>query len=502
MSDAPLIDRRQRAIAFYNQAVQVVKQDPKAAYRLLSSAVTVDPSFGQGWFMLGNSNADLTLWWGAIAAYRRAVHLPDGDKAGDMEPVTRQKCYANLAHRLYHMGEIGEANRMNDEALALNPDEPFANVNASMLASLDCDHAAAIEYANRAWKAEESPIIGTAAAFAYLFGGQLAKGLTLFEHRVGYKLREFESYPYPKWNGEPCGVLYVVSDQGLGDAISFARFLPRVLAVVDRVLLRVGGELVRLLRMAFPDEDRLTIEPLAVDFPLADGWVALMSIPVALGLTDAEIRDQPGLEFPVMEFPQGQWKAEGLYSIGIAWAGAPNNDIDRFRSIPFTDFLNLYRVPGVQLYCLQVGEAVKDLHSAGCAGAVRDLSPYIRDAADTAAVMAEMDLIVCVDSFVGHLAGALGVECWTLLAEMGGDWRAGRAGPHPLWYANTEIWRQTDHETNVWGPVWESVVEALERRVEKWRAVNGTVEALAKPEVGAYIREGLKNLAGDDWNAG
>lgn len=475
MPDTPLIDRRTRAIEFFNQAVAVVKDDPKSAYRLLSSAVMVDPSFGQGWFMLGNSNADLQLWWGAIAAYRRAVQLPDGERAGDLDPVTRQRCYANLSHRLYHMGEIAEAERANDEALALNPDEPFTNLNASMLASLDGDHESAIAYAERAWALEETPIMGTGAAFAYLFAGQYARGLTLFENRIGYKLREFESYPYPKWNGHRCALLYVVSDQGLGDAISFVRFLPRALEVVDRVLLRVGGELVRLLRMVFPDEDRVRIEPLAVDFPLADAWVSLMSLPVALGLNDKEIREQEGLDFPLMEFqqPPPGWKAEGLFSIGIAWAGAANNDIDQFRSIPFVEFLNLYQVPGVQLYCLQVGEPVQDLHNAGCAGAVRDLAPYIRDAADTAGLLCEMDLIVCVDSFVGHLAGALGVECWTLLAEMGGDWRAGRSGKHPLWYPTTEIWRQTDHETNQWGPVWEAVVEALHHRVDRWQELRG-----------------------------
>ena len=92
MNDAPLpqTDRRFRAIECYNQAILAVKADPMAAYRLLSSSVMIDPTFAQGWFMLGCSNADLTLWHGAVAAYRRAVTLPDGDAAGDMKPVTRR----------------------------------------------------------------------------------------------------------------------------------------------------------------------------------------------------------------------------------------------------------------------------------------------------------------------------------------------------------------------------------------------------------------------------
>jgi tetratricopeptide (TPR) repeat protein len=471
-----MTDQRTRAIEFYNQAVGVTKTDPQGAYRLLSSAVMVDPDFGQGWFMLGNSNADLQLWWGAVAAYRRAVHLPDGDRAGDMTPEIRQKCYANLAHRLYHLGEIEQAERMNDEAMHLNQKEPFALVNASMLSSINGDHDAAMHFADQAWELDQSPIIGTAAGFAYLFGGQYARGLELFENRVGYKLREFESYPYPKWQGVRVPLLYVVSDQGLGDAISFVRFLPLVLEVVDAVLLRVPGELVRLLSLAFHDAidaGRLTIEPLSVAFPLADAWTSLMSIPVALDLTDDQIREQEGIDIPRFDFPHTSgWKAAGCFSIGIAWAGAAVNDLDKFRSIPFTDFLTLYRVPGVQLYCLQVGERVQDLHHAGAAGAVRDLSPYIRDAADTASLMREMDLIICVDSFVGHLAGALNLECWTLLGVLGGDWRAGRAGEHPLWYPATTVFRQDDYGTTTWPPVWEAVIRALKERVtngEKWK---------------------------------
>lgn len=462
--------RRMRAIEFYNQAILCVKTDPQSAYRLLSSAVTVDPSFGQGWFMLGNSNADLQLWWGAVAAYRRAVHLPDGNLSGDLTAETRQKCYANLAHRLYHLGEIADAEEANATALHLDTAEPFANVNASMLASLRGDHADAIRYADVAWAAQPTPIIGTAAGFAYLFAGRYARGLELFENRVGYKLREFESYPYAKWAGEDVGTLLVVSDQGLGDAISFVRFLPRVFARAERIILRVPKDLCRLLELVWPpDLERLSIEPLSVSLPLADAWTSLMSLPVALGLSDEEIIGQPGLSVPQFGFMQQPgWKADGMFSIGIAWAGAASNDIDRFRSIPFSDFLNLYKVPNVQLYCLQVGDRVKDLHDAGCAGAVRDLSPYIRDATETAGLMREMDLIICVDSFVGHLAGALGLECWTLMGEMGGDWRVGREGDHPLWYPRTRVFRQTDYETNQWPPVWDAVVRALRERVTQW----------------------------------
>jgi hypothetical protein len=123
----------------------------------------------------------------------------------------------------------------------------------------------------------------------------------------------------------------------------------------------------------------------------------------------------------------------------------------------------------VALYSLQVGERVADLHAAGMAALTRDLSPWLRDAQDTASVVRELDLVISIESFVAHLCGALGKECWVLLSHRGGDWRCGRTGDRPLWYDRTRLFRQgADGE---WGPVFERVVAALGERVSGLRAV-------------------------------
>ena len=94
---------------------------------------------------------------------------------------------------------------------------------------------------------------------------------------------------------------------------------------------------------------------------------------------------------------------------------------------------------------------------------IGDLSPVIRDAADTAGVLRKMNLTICCESFVGHLAGALDLPCWVAASKRGRDWRIGTRGDAPLWYQRTKIWRQG--EDMAWGPVFARMVEELRRRV-------------------------------------
>lgn len=455
-----MTDRRAAAIGYYNKAVQLAATDPRTAYRLLSSAVAIDPGFGQGWFQLGNTNADIKAYHGAVAAYRRALELPDQDGPGDMTAETRLRCLENLGHRLYHLGDLDGAEEATRAALDMAPESPFALVNRSLLASVRGRHHEAIAAARLAVEGDDSAIIRTAAAFADLFAGDYAEGLRLFEARFAYKLPEYEHYPYPRWNGERVEVLLMVSEQGLGDALSMARFVPLAMGRVGRVVLRVQPDLVTLLAAAMP---MVEVIPFAVDFPLADAWCSLVSLPVALGLTNKQIVGCSGLSFPAFDQPGTGWKVEGRLHVGIAWAGSPANDVDQYRSLPFVEFLRLGQVPGVQLYGLQVGPAVEQLHAAGCAVVVKDLSPLIRDARDTAALMRELDLVVCCDSFVGHLAGALGVEAWVLLHTLGGDWRWGRTGTVALWYGASRCFRTGPDQR--WGPVWDRVCQALRERV-------------------------------------
>lgn len=469
---------RNKGIQFHNEALRIVTTDKPTAYRLLCSCVTVDPTLASGWWLAANSLADLKWLPASIAAFRRLMELPEGEHpdSGDMTPTLFAKAAVNLGHRLLNEGRIEEAHRMTLKALHILENEPeldpegaaFVQTNLSLIYSIYGEVERSLQRAQRAFDLLPSPIIETGLGFALLFAGDYAAGLRHFQARFAYRpeMNRYLQYPYSMWDGsETADTLFIAADQGLGDSISFARFVPEAAARCGKVLFQVQPQILRMMSVAFAGIPNIEVIPLDEGFPIADLWCPVVSLPVALDLTTEQIRDQPqGWTLPPLDpsAPPG-WKDPKRFSIGICWAGAPNNEIDRWRSVPVTDFLELYRVPGIQLYSIQVGDPVKDLHANGCAALIRDMSPWIRDAADTMSLVHELDLVITIESFVGHLCGAMDKECWVLSSARGGDWRVGRTGNTTLWYPHTWIFRQgTDM---AWPAVWDSLVDALQKKL-------------------------------------
>src|SRR6202021_1266690 len=119
--------------------------------------------------------------------------------------------------------------------------------------------------------------------------------------------------------------------------------------------------------------------------------------------------------------------------VGIAWAGSPLNPINDVRSIPVEHFFELYRVPGIQLYGLQIGDRAKDLHDRLGNGVVRDLSYYIRDVVDTVSFLQHLDLVICCESALTHICATAGTEAWVPYSWLGRDYRVGHSGEIRMW---------------------------------------------------------------------
>jgi hypothetical protein len=148
--------------------------------------------------------------------------------------------------------------------------------------------------------------------------------------------------------------------------------------------------------------------------------------------------------------------------VGLVWAGNPRHPNDRRRSIPFAELAPFWTLPGIAWSSLQVGPRAADL-AAAPPGLIEDLAPRLQDFADTAAALAQLDLVVTVDSAVAHLAGALGRPCLLLLPTPP-DWRWLRRGESSLWYPSLRLVRQGEDHT--WPPVIERVAEALRRQFQ------------------------------------
>ncbi len=478
---------RIRAIEYYQQAQNIKEgkqksENPAQAYQLLSTSVVTDPTFAMGWYELGNANSDNMWRPAAVAAIRRALECPDGTDGGDLSPEFRAKSLSNLAHNLHHLGRNIEA---KDLALkALKMDDTLANawLTLSLVQNVMGQVGNAEISAARAMSLGRTPAIEIGLAFSQMYQGKYREGLRHFEARYEYVLRQFLEYPYPQWKGESDKTVAVMTDQGMGDVLSFSRFLLPVIERSKFVHIRVHPEMVKLLKVQLQKYQNVSIDPVPCPYPPADCWTTFMSLPVALDLTTEEIRDAPSLYCPYFR-TDSNWKSHDReFHIAVTWTGSNANWINHHRSFPMEQLLELYRVPGIQLYSMQVdaghaGEPSMQIHEKGAATLIRDMRPYIRDVTDTMALLNEMDLVITCESMLGHIAGLMNKDCFIPYSYNGGDFRIGRTEDGSLWYPKHRIFKQNSEAK--WEPVFERIILAVKQKIEekkKWQKKASTGE--------------------------
>jgi tetratricopeptide (TPR) repeat protein len=437
---------RVAALKFFAEAM-TTGRDPnpdvqQMAYAKLLSSVEVDPTFAEGWFQIAVSATAANKTHAAVAAYRRYLELPDGEANGDPTPKQRAVALCNMGQQLYVLGDLRKALLAIEGSLRLDADLGYAWSNFAMIEQAYGNTKASVAWAERGHNEHKDVTTRMALAFAHLFNGDFAKGLELFEARFEYKLKHFLSYPYPQWKGEADKNVFLVSDQGIGDALSFARFIPLAASRADFLTIMVNKPLVRLFEAMFAGIKNKRIVPAPGPFPVADFWSAIMSIPTALGLNDDEIANQPHTPVPPFHIAP-HWKSpDRKLHVGIAWAGAEANDINHWRSVPLQEFVTLIDVPGIQLYSLQADHRSRDVHDMALAPAIKDLTPYINDVADTVAILQHLDAVVTIESAMGHIAGFCGKKTLMPYSFHGRDWRIGVQGDKPLWYPGHEVFKQ------------------------------------------------------------
>ncbi len=465
---------RQQATEFYNQAIVSAnnKDDPKHlehALHLFSSACMADPTWGQAFYHAGCNHSDLNAIPAALACWRRAL------EAG-LDEGTKAKCLINIGYRLHGLGQLDEALEITSQGLAIDPNLQYGWVHKSQILTIWDRVPEALEAATRAWDLMPGDtIVELAYAFALLQSRKLKEGFKHFEVRFPYKLKSYLSLPYLKWEGEVDKTVYVDADQGLGDTISFARFVPLAAKRARYLHLMVQPELVRLFMHAFVGLPNVNIVPKPAPFPQADAWSTFVSLPFALGLETEEIINTPHIDFPKLRLPPGWRVPDRKLHIGIAWAGSDLNDINKHRSIPITQFFDLYRVPGVQLYGLQVGQYSQQLYDAHGLPLVRDLSPYIgQDVTHTIALLQELDLVICCESALAHICSLAGTECWVPYSYLGLDYRMGVTGDRQFW-SKHRVFKQGEDQS--WPKVFERIETALRARINNDR-LSGKLRAV------------------------
>jgi tetratricopeptide (TPR) repeat protein len=496
------------------------------AEKALRQALRLDPAYGEAHANLGKVLDDQGRQEEAAESYRQAIrHRP-----------TLPSAYAGLAHVLGKAGRRGEAVVLLEQAQRLEDKSPhalnrlglalaeagrFAEAEGCYLAALRISPLMGDLHVNLASARKEMGRLEEAAAgyemavaldpsaqsarynraLALLQAGRWEEGWKEYEHRWGRKRHPPRPFAQPRWDGTPMpqGTLLAWMEQGTGDMIHFVRFAGQARQRVGKVVVECPASLVPLFATC-PGVDQVVAE--GGELPPFDAQVPLMSLPGILGVRPDGEPGGPYLQADparVAKWREVLGGPRGL-RVGIVWQGNPAFQWDHWRSAPLRAFAPLSAVPGVELVSLQKGPGEEQLARAGFP--VRRLEGLDEGGeafADTAAVLRCLDLVVCVDTAVGHVAGALGVPAWLALSAVC-DWRWLREGGRTVWYAGHRLFRQAS--LDAWDGVFARMAEELEK-LAKARA-GGAGTALARLSAGeildrvAILRLKAEKLAGHE----
>lgn len=457
------------------------------------AAIDVRPDYGSAYLGRGNAQLALGRADAAVASYDSAIkHSPASAEA-----------FCNRGVALRNLGKLEAALASLNEAITLRGDyaEAFSNRGVverdlgSLKESLSsCDEAIRLRpgyaeaYANRGnavldlGRIEEAvtafdvalsldPNLAEARwnkGIALLTAGDFERGWPLYEWRWRKRgASAVPAFPQPLWTGGPIRgqTILLHSEQGYGDTIQFCRFATSLARLDARVVFGVPRELIPALRGLEGVAQWVSEgDPL----PPFDTHCPLLSLPAALRLTVSSVPSTPAYLRPQPERTShwsqilGHKKAP---RIGIAWSGRPTHKNDRNRSIALAKFRDA--LPGGAEYVsLQKDVQGEDRAALEKHSSIRHFGERLRDFGDTAALCALMDLVVCVDTSVAHLAGALGKETWVLLPS-NADWRWLADRIDTPWYPSMRLYRQPN-----WGN-WTAALAAvrtdLERRTDLHR---------------------------------
>jgi tetratricopeptide (TPR) repeat protein len=505
----------------YNRAVlfQTLGRDQESI-QMLRQTIDLSPRMSQAHFALGISLQNLGQYPDALRAYDRAIDIaPDHAEAHNSRGVTLQvlrdwdearashetairlkphfaDAHNSLGNAMLGLGRYDEAAAAFARVLQIDPDhrDGLNNYAVSLQRVGRIDEADV--YFNKALAVSDGQSDSGAAvarcnrAIIALTKGDFEHGWPDYEYRplrTDVKVTTVRSQP--TWDGRslPGKTVYIRAEQGCGDTIQFARYLPLVRERCGRVVFECQHDLKELFAVNGLCDEVVARRPDETHLPTPVGaeQAYLLSLP-GIFKTDLSTIPWTGpyLAVPMdrvrswafrilasstdraRSFPNVPIHAEGdiRLRVGIVWAGSASHSNDALRSCQFRDFAPLADIPGVQLYSFQKGTARDQLYASPQAGKVVDLSYHLIDYLDTAAALLGLDVVVTVDTSIAHVAGAVGRETWNIIANVP-DWRWMLDGETTPWYPSMRLFRQ--NVAGDWTPVIERIAAALTEKMGK-----------------------------------
>jgi tetratricopeptide (TPR) repeat protein len=416
--------------------------------------------------LLGHALTNAGDYCAAVEVYRRALALP---------PVSAYTVYG-LGYLFERQGDLASAAESYRLVLRLDPRLVDAHLHLGITQLLQGEVGKAAACFERARElAPENTEARTFLGYLHLLQGNFSLGWSEHEYRwsTPHFLRERRKLSQPLWKGEPLegSRILLHAEQGLGDTLQFVRYAPLVAARGGNVVLEVQTRLHRLLRHA-PGAAAVIRRGEAL--PEVDWQCPLMSLPWAF---NTELNSIPApIPYvhpdPARVAAWGQRLAGNSLRIGLAWGGSPNFPHERWRSIPLEQLAPLTNLAGTTFYSLQMGPQASQVKQLGSRVQIIDLQDEQEDLADTAAIVANLGLVISIDTSVAHLAGAMSKPVWILL-QKSPDWRWLLDREDSPWYPTARLFRQSTLGN------WQDVVARVDGELR---------ELVAKTPVGAQSR--------------
>jgi Flp pilus assembly protein TadD len=369
-------------------------------------AIALKPDYADAHISLGNALRAGRQFDEAIAAYRQAITL---------KPSYAEAHY-NLGNALQDKGQFDQAIAAVRQAIALKPNLAEAHHNLALMLLRQGDF-------QRGWQ----------------------------EYQWRWEWKNFPSpkrnFSQPQWDGSPLEgrTILLYTEQGFGDAIQFIRYLPLVVQRGGKVIVECQTELQRLLRTM---HERYEIVAHGEPLPTFDLHSPLLSLPLVFRTTLENIPNiVPYLHADAQDAQRWQERLENhlpKVKVGLVWGGRPTHKNDHNRSIKLSNLAPLGQMPGVRFFSLQKGAAAAEAKIPPAGMELVNWTAELKDFADTAALIANLDLVITVDTAVAHLAGAMGKPVWTLL-PFNSDWRWLLERQDSPWYPTMRLFRQEMH---------------------------------------------------------
>lgn len=393
--------------------------------------------------------------------YNEAINLLNAALKLDPKNYT---IYAELGHLYVQTEKYDQVITSCENALKLKPDS--AEVYNNM--GIGYKYQNEMEKAVHCFKKAIDLIPDFVEAYynlatTNLLLGNFEEGFKQYELRFKINLSTHPTIETdkPMWNGINSiqdKTILVCWEQGLGDSIQMARYFPLFEEYGAKVLVRTQDSLEKILKRSNLNVEFSRATKIK-DLPHFDTYCYIMSLPYLFKTNLTNIPFSKGYlkaDSEKVAYYKSKYFDNTKFKIGIKWQGSPKGDTSR--NIPLNAFYQLADIPNVKLYSLQTSYGIDALENVPQNIEIVNLGETFNDFDDTAAAVENLDLVLCNDTSLAHLAGALGKTTWVLLNYIP-EWRWLMKSSTSKWYDSIRLFRQGKEDS------WYNLIERVKKEI-------------------------------------